>query len=516
MADQVRAGGIAIIDFGSQVTQLIARRVREASVYSEIFPPAVTAAQLERLAPRGVILSGGPASVYERGAPQLPPFLKLSPYPVLGICYGMQLLAHELGGRVLRSAKREYGPAILRRTAASPLLDGLPPRTRVWMSHGDSVNATPPGCKTVGATDNCPHAAMADVAKRIYGVQFHPEVVHTERGTEILRNFVFKVCGCKPAWTMAAYAKGAVERIRQQTGKERVLVAISGGVDSSVTAALVGKAVGKRLVGLFVDNGLLRMNEGEEVIDYLKKRLKANVKLVDARARFLNKLKGVTDPEEKRRRIGREFIRTFEDGVRHLGNVPFLAQGTLYPDVIESTSTRGPSATIKTHHNVGGLPKDMKFKLVEPLRELFKDEVRALGATLGIPHDLLWRHPFPGPGLAVRCLGEVTEDRLKILRQADAIFIDELRKSGQYEKVWQAFVVLLPVRTVGVMGDERTYANAVAVRAVTSQDGMTADWARLPPDLLAKISSRLINEVRGVNRVVYDVSSKPPGTIEWE
>ncbi len=512
----MQPGGIAIIDFGSQVTQLIARRVREARVYSEILPPTVTPAQLEALAPRGVILSGGPASVYERGAPKLPPFLRMSPYPMLGICYGMQLLAHELGGRVVRSARKEFGPADLRRTGASPLLAGWPPVNRVWMSHGDSVHALPAGYRTIGRTTNCPHAAMEHPGRRIYGVQFHPEVAHTDRGTVLLRNFVFKVCGCRPDWNMGAFAKNAVARIREQVGASSVLVAISGGVDSSVVAALVGKAAGRRVTALFVDNGLLRKGEGDEVIAYLQRHFGVHVRKVDARARFLAKLKGVTDPETKRKRIGAEFIRVFEDQVRHLPRMNFLAQGTLYPDVIESHSTKGPSATIKTHHNVGGLPKRMRFALVEPLRELFKDEVRALGAELGIPRDLLWRHPFPGPGLAVRLLGEITEERLTILREADAIVTEELRRSGWYDKVWQAFAVLLPVRSVGVMGDERTYANAVAIRAVTSTDGMTADWAKLPPDLLAAMSSRIINEVRGVNRVVYDVSSKPPSTIEWE
>ncbi len=512
----MQQGGIAILDFGSQVTQLIARRIREAKVYCEILPPNVPVAKLEALAPRGIVLSGGPSSVYERGAPVLPPFLRMTPYPVLGICYGMQLLAHELGGRVVRSARREFGPADLVRAGESPLLGGVPKTSRVWMSHGDSVERLPAGFRGAGRTTNCPYAVMEHPGKRIYGVQFHPEVNHTAHGAAILSNFVFRVCGCEPSWTMGTYARIAIGRIRERVGREKVLCAISGGVDSSVVAALVARAVGSRLVGLFVDNGLLRQNEGAEVIGFLKGKLGAKVRLVDARARFLRKLKGVTDPETKRKRIGHEFIRVFEDSVAHLGKVKFLAQGTLYPDVIESMSTRGPSATIKTHHNVGGLPKDLKFELIEPLRELFKDEVRALGTELGLPRDILWRHPFPGPGLGVRVLGEVTEPRLAILRQADAIFIEELRASGYYDKVWQAFAVLLPVKTVGVMGDARTYADAVAIRAVTSQDGMTADWARLPADLLGRVSARIINEVRGVNRVVYDVSSKPPGTIEWE
>jgi len=504
-----------IIDFGSQVTQLIARRVREASVYSEILPPTVTEARVRELAPRGVILSGGPASVYGKGAPALPSFLGSVPYPMLGICYGMQLLAHGLGGKVVR-AHREYGPTYLLRRGASPLLQGVPATSKVWMSHGDSVVRLPPGFRRIGRTSSCRFAAMANPERRVYGVQFHPEVVHTDHGVTILRNFVFRVCGCRRNWTMGAFAKEAVAAIRERAGGERVLVAISGGVDSSVMAALVGRAIGRNLIGLFVDNGLLRKHEGAEVIAFLKKRLGARVRLVDARRHFLKRLEGVTDPEKKRRRIGEAFIRVFESEVRHLGKVRFLAQGTLYPDVIESTSTKGPSATIKTHHNVGGLPKRMQFQLIEPLRELFKDEVRALGRELGLPRDLLWRHPFPGPGLAVRLLGPVTEARLAVLREADAIVIEELKRSGWYDRVWQAFTVLLPVKSVGVMGDERTYADAVVIRAVTSSDGMTADWAKLPPDLLARMSSRIINEVRGVNRVVYDISSKPPSTIEWE
>ncbi len=510
------AGGIAIIDFGSQVTQLIARRVREANVYSEIFPPEVSRERLESIAPRGIILSGGPASVYRRDVPRLPRYLRDSPYPVLGICYGIQLLAHELGGKVTRAARPEYGPTVVRRTGHSLLFSGLPSRFKVWMSHGDFVLRPPSGYRRTARSGSSPFAAMEDVKRRSYGVQFHPEVVHTEHGAALLRNFVFRICGCAPNWTMEAFARQAVQSIRDRVGKERVLCAISGGVDSSVTAALVGRAVGKRLVGLFVDNGLLRLNEGEEVIRFLRKRLGASVRRIDAGPRFLMRLKGITDPEEKRKRIGREFIRVFEESVRSLGRVPFLAQGTLYPDVIESTSTRGPSATIKTHHNVGGLPSRMRFSLVEPLRELFKDEVRALGRALGLPRDILGRHPFPGPGLAVRVVGAVTEDRLRVLREADAIVVQELRNHGLYDRVWQAFAVLLPVKSVGVMGDERTYSNVVAVRAVTSLDGMTADWAELPKKVLAAISGRIINEVAGVNRVVYDVSSKPPSTIEWE
>jgi len=513
----VHEGGIAVIDFGSQVTQLIARRIREMHVYCEILPPWTTKERIEALAPRGIVLSGGPASVYGKDAPKLPAFLKDSHWPMLGICYGMQLLSHDLGGKVARLAgSREYGPATLHHSGPSVILRGVPVNSQVWMSHGDSVDRIPSGFRTTGRTSTCKHAVMENPQARIFGLQFHPEVVHTAHGTRILKNFVFDACGCKPNWTMKTFAKEAVARIKAQADGGRILVALSGGVDSSVTAALVSRAVGKRLIGVFVDNGLLRKGEGVEVIKFLKKQVGVNVRMIDARARFLRRLKGVTDPEKKRKHIGAEFIRVFEDSVRHLPEIKWLAQGTLYPDVIESVSTKGPSAVIKSHHNVGGLPKDMKFKLVEPLRELFKDEVRALGLELGIPRHLLWRHPFPGPGLAVRVLGEVNEPSLKILREADAIFIEELRKSGWYDKVWQAFAVLLPVRTVGVMGDERTYANVIAIRSVDSKDGMTADWSKLPPELLAKVSSRIINEVRGVNRVAYDISSKPPSTIEWE
>jgi len=516
MAGHARAGGIAIIDFGSQVTQLIARRIREANVYSEILLPSATQADFEALSPRGVILSGGPASVWKSRAPQLPEFLKSFPCPVLGICYGMQLLGWECGGRVAAARKGEFGPVMVRLDRSSLLFKGIPGRIRSWMSHRDAVARLPAGFRATAWTENCRHAAMENRARGIYGVQFHPEVIHSEYGKEVILNFVFNVCNCRRAWTMEAFEKEAVAAIKERTRGRRVLCALSGGVDSTVMAVLVNKAVGKRLTSVFVDNGLLRKNEGAQVVRFLRKKLGIKVKMVRARRRFLRRLKGVSDPEKKRKRIGTEFIRVFEETVRSIGRVDFLAQGTLYPDVIESTSTKGPSATIKTHHNVGGLPKRMKFFLIEPLRQLFKDEVRALGKALNLPKDLLWRHPFPGPGLAVRVIGEVTEERLRILREADAIAIEVLKSSGQYDKVWQAFTVLLPVKTVGVMGDERTYANVVAFRAVTSSDGMTADWAKLPYDVLSRISTRIINEVRGVNRVTYDISSKPPSTIEWE
>ncbi len=510
---------VAVVDFGSQYTQLIARRIREAGVYSEIFPPSVPVERL--LDYQAVVLSGGPASVYDEGSPLPPVRLFESGLPVLGICYGMQAMAYLLGGEVVPSDHREYGRAEVRLEAPDVLLEGVlpdagPGALAVWMSHGDSVLAPPRGFRRLGGTGSCPVAAMADAARRLYAVQFHPEVAHTPQGRRIIENFLFRIAGLTPGWSMASFADQAVEAIRRQVGDGRVLCALSGGVDSAVVAALVHRAVGDRLHCVFVDNGLLRKGEGESVRRTFQEHFRMNLVYADAGKRFLDRLRGVTDPEEKRKLIGAEFVVVFEEEAARLGSVPFLAQGTLYPDVIESTSFRGPSATIKTHHNVGGLPADLGFALVEPLRELFKDEVRQVGTLLGLPPEIVWRQPFPGPGLAVRILGEVTEERLALVREADALVQEEVDAAGIARELWQAFAVLLPVRTVGVMGDFRTYAQVIALRAVVSQDAMTADWARLPYDVLARISSRIINEVKGINRVVYDVSSKPPSTIEWE
>ena len=507
---------ILILDFGSQYTQLIARRVRESKVYSEIVPYHVPLKEIEARQPDGIILSGGPASVYDKNAPVCDPGLFKLAVPILGICYGMQLMTHLLGGKVARATKREYGRAELMIEEASDLFKGLPNQTAVWMSHGDRIETLPPGFQAIARTDNSPSAAMKDPRRKFFALQFHPEVVHTPQGTQILQNFLYQIAGCSPTWDMGSFLKEAEKNIAAQIGEGRAICALSGGVDSSVAAVLVQRVIGKRLTCIFVDNGLLRKDEAKRVLDTFKKNLKLNIRFVDASDRFLKRLAANSHPERKRKIIGREFIRVFDEEAKKVGKVDYLVQGTLYPDVIESVSLKGPSATIKTHHNVGGLPKRMRLKLVEPLRMLFKDEVRRLGVELGIPEVLLYRHPFPGPGLAVRVLGKITRERLDRLREADAIFEEEIRKAGLYNAIWQAFAVYLPVHSVGVMGDERTYENAVALRAVTSQDGMTADWADIPHDVLKRISSRIINEVKGINRVVYDISSKPPSTIEWE
>ena len=514
----IHAEKILILDFGSQYTQLIARRIRELKVYCEIHPPDLPARDIRAFAPRGIVLSGGPASVEDPGAPRCDAAVFELGVPVLGICYGLQLMVKMLGGRVERAARREYGPADIEILSARGPFAGFHPgdRTRVWMSHGDRVDVLPDGFAPIGQSANSPLAAAACAHRPLYGLQFHPEVVHTPLGRQMLEAFLFSDCKLSGSWSMQAFAQAAEERIRRTVGEGRVICALSGGVDSSVTALLVHRAVKERLQCIFVDNGLLRQGERAQVERLFVDRFHVPLRTVDARARFLEKLAGVEDPEQKRKIIGREFIAVFEEAAREIQGARFLAQGTLYPDVIESVSTRGPSATIKSHHNVGGLPEVMKFALVEPLRELFKDEVRALGRELGLPDELLLRQPFPGPGLAIRVLGEVTSERLDLVRRADAIVQEEIRAAGQYEQLWQAFAVLLPIRSVGVMGDERTYEYTAALRAVTSVDGMTADWARLPHELMERLSSRITNEVRGINRVVYDISSKPPATIEWE
>lgn len=509
---------IVILDFGSQYTQVIARRIRECQVFSEILPHTTKASAIAHPDLAGIILSGGPASVYSSKSPQPDTAIFDLGVPMLGICYGMQLMAHHLGGRVSPGGKREYGHGTLSRAAGCALFSGLPRTMKVWNSHGDKLTRFPKGFRSVARTENSEYAAIEHREKRLFGLQFHPEVHHTARGKEILENFVQRICGCTRSWTMRSFIDQACSQIQQQVGKENVILGLSGGVDSSVAAALLNKAIGKQLTCVFVDNGLLRKNESGAVRRLFTRNFKANFRHVDATARFMQALAGVSDPERKRKIIGREFIRVFERATSQLkGNHRFLAQGTLYPDVIESVSIgNNPAALIKSHHNVGGLPKNMKFKLVEPLRQLFKDEVRRVGERLGLPRDVVWRQPFPGPGLAVRCLGPITTEKLRILRDADAVVLDEMKKSDWYYKVWQSFAVLLPVRSVGVMGDERTYEFTIAIRAVDSQDAMTADWVRLPGDLLARMSTRVINEVKGVNRVVYDITSKPPGTIEWE
>jgi GMP synthase (glutamine-hydrolysing) len=513
--------GILVLDYGSQYTQLIARRVREARVYCEIHPPTVTAEWIRERRPKGIILSGGPSSVYEDGAPQLVPGLVDAGAPVLGVCYGMYLVALAGGGTVERAGRREYGRADIEVRETGLLFKGfdLGERSPVWMSHGDHVSGLPQGFVCSASSANSPFAAFEDRGRGLYGVQFHPEVVHTPRGGELLRNFLFDACGCQPDWTAGHFIADQVAGVRERVGPTaKVICGLSGGVDSSVAAVLVHQAVGDRLTCIFVDHGLLRLHERDSVERLFRRHLGIDLRVVEAADLFLGRLRGVEDPEEKRRIIGHTFIDVFEAAARDVGQgVEYLVQGTLYPDVIESFSPRGgPSVTIKTHHNVGGLRPDLPFRLIEPLRELFKDEVRQVGRELGLPEEMVGRHPFPGPGLAIRVLSAVTPEGLEILRRADAIYLEEIRDAGLYDRIWQAFAVLLPVRAVGVMGDARTYENVVALRAVTSTDGMTADWFPFPPDVLARMSNRIINEVRGVNRVVYDVSSKPPATIEWE
>lgn len=529
MADTPKHSKILILDFGSQYTQVIARRIRECQVYSEIIRFDTPAAEIAALQPNGLILSGGPASVYDEGAPQVDQNIFSLGVPVLGICYGLMLMAHHLGGRVIFTGRREYGAGILHIKDGSELLAGLGEQLDVWNSHGDEVTALPVGFRVIGTTEGCTFAAVEDPERKLYGLQFHPEVAHTPRGREILQNFLFRISHCTMDWTMGSFINDACDRVRRQVGDQKVVLGLSGGVDSSVTAALLHKAIGDQLTCIFVNNGLLRAGEEEIVQRVFGENFHVRLKYVDAGDRFLALLKGVTDPEMKRKLIGNEFINVFQhateelleqdrrNGERKHGGYRFLAQGTLYPDVIESVSIQGnPAQVIKTHHNVGGLPEKMHFELVEPLRQLFKDEVRQAGLQLGLPKEIVYRQPFPGPGLAVRILGEVTPERLAILREADAIVQSEMEAADWYYKVWQSFAVLLPVQSVGVMGDQRTYENTIVLRIVESQDGMTADWVRLPYELLTRMSNRVSNEVKGVNRVCYDISSKPPSTIEWE
>ena len=515
--DPLTAQRIVVLDFGSQYAQLIARRVRDQNVYCQILRHDITADRIAELKPKGIILSGGPASVYEDGAPRCDPELFKLGIPVLGICYGMQLTCDALGGEVANTTSREYGRAACAVSEAGELFADMPAEIDVWMSHGDQISSVADAFETLAATPTCPHAAIRHRVLPVYGIQFHPEVTHTPLGGKLLENFVIGVCQCEPTWKLGDFANAVIESVREQVGDRGVICGLSGGVDSSVVAALLYKAIGPQLSCILIDNGLLRKNEQQLVIDEFSNHFKADLHVVDAEDRFLASLAGVTEPQEKRRRIGHDFIDCFKAEAEKIDDAHFLAQGTLYPDVIESgADPDGPAATIKLHHNVGGLPEELGFELVEPLRDLFKDEVRRLGLELGLPESLVWRHPFPGPGLAVRCLGEVTRDKLVVLRQADAIVVEEIEKAGLYRETSQSFAVLLPVQSVGVMGDARTYENAIAIRSVDTSDFMTADWSHLPYDLLGRMSSRIINEVKGVNRVCYDISSKPPATIEWE
>lgn len=508
---------LLILDFGSQYTQLIARSVREQKVYSRIVPFNVSIDEIKDINPGGIILSGGPCNVYQKNAPLPDPHIFDLGVPVLGICYGMQFMGHHFKGKVRKTEKREYGHAELEINSQADLFYGLPKKMQCWMSHGDHISHLPKGFERIAHTKNAPIASIRSKDKMIFGVQFHPEVKHTPMGKQIIGNFLFRICGLKANWTPRNFIKQSIEEIREKVGKSKVVLGLSGGVDSSVAAVLLHRAIGKQLTCIFVDNGVMRKDESKKLREMFKKNFKINLKMIPAGDRFLKKLKGVTDPEKKRKIIGHEFVMVFQEEAKKLGKVDFLGQGTLYPDVIESVSFHGgPTSMIKSHHNVGGLPKKMKLKLVEPLRELFKDEVRRVGRALGLSSEVVDRQPFPGPGLAVRILGDITKERVTLLQEADAIVIEEIRKANLYKKIWQSFAVLLPINSVGVMGDERTYENACVIRAVTSSDGMTADWAKIPNDVLARISNRIINEVRGINRVCYDISSKPPATIEWE